>query len=535
MRTALVLLFLLALAAVPGSLLPQRPLNPTKVDSYLQSHGSWGRLLDHLGFYDVFGSIWFSAIYLLLFVSLAGCLVPRIRLHARASVRRPLPAPRHLGRLPESGGFETGSSVVDYATVARSTLGRRWRVARRDEPGGVVTLSAEKGYSRETGNLIFHVALLCALVLIAVGRLFSYQGSVIVVQGNGFCNSVTSYDSWKPGRLAAEGKISPAPICLNLQTFTAGYQASGEPSEFRADVNYYTVKNSVDGPTKHDTITVNHPLRIDGDRVYLIGHGFAPSITVTMPDGTTRTNDVEAFVPSDPTTLLSEGAFKETGVPGANNDVGIAGVFAPTPSITNDIVTSVSPVVADPVLGVIVYKGTLNPDGLPQSVYSLDTSKLAQIGTANLDIGQTYRAADGVSVTFNGWLPWVSMQVSHDPTQGYLLIAAVAMVVGLIGSLSVRRRRLWLRITPGAAQEPGSPTVVSVGGLARSDSGNFTTEFADLLRRLRSAGSSVAPGAIEAGAIGTGTVGTGAVGTGNEDDPAKSAGPVSAVGAGTEK
>jgi cytochrome c biogenesis protein len=254
-----------------------------------------------------------------------------------------------------------------------------------------------------------------------------------------------------------------------------------------------------------------------------------------MPDGTTRTNDVEAFVPSDPTTLLSEGAFKETGVPGANNDVGIAGVFAPTPSITNDIVTSVSPVVADPVLGVIVYKGTLNPDGLPQSVYSLDTSKLAQIGTANLDIGQTYRAADGVSVTFNGWLPWVSMQVSHDPTQGYLLIAAVAMVVGLIGSLSVRRRRLWLRITPGAAQEPGSPTVVSVGGLARSDSGNFTTEFADLLRRLRSAGSSVAPGAIEAGAIGTGTVGTGAVGTGNEDDPAKSAGPVSAVGAGTEK
>jgi cytochrome c biogenesis protein len=509
MRTALVLLFLLALVAVPGSLLPQRPLNPVKVDSYLKTHGAWGRFLDRLGFFDVFGSFWFSAIYVLLFVSLAGCLIPRIRLHARASVRKPLPAPRHLRRLPESGEFDTADSATAYATAARSTLGRRWRVTQREEPGGVVTLSAEKGYSRETGNLIFHVALLCALLLIAIGRFYSYQGSSIVVQGSTFCNNVTSYDSWKPGRLAADGKISPAPICLNLNKFTAGYQPSGEPSEFKADISYYTVKNAVDGPTKQDIIQVNHPLRIEGDRVYLIGHGFAPEITVRMPDGTTRT-DVQAFVPSDPTTLLSEGAFKETGKPNANNDIGIAGIFAPTPSISNDIVTSVSPAVNDPVLAVIVYKGTINYNGQPQSVYSLDTTKMTQIGTANLTIGgPPLKLANGVQVTFNGWVPWASIQVSHDPTQGYLLIAALAMVIGLIGSLSVRRRRLWLRITPGAADEAGSPTVVAVGGLARSDSGNFTTEFADLLKRLRSAGTPVQPDLISTGstasAVGAGT------------------------------
>ncbi|WP_197481965.1 cytochrome c biogenesis protein ResB, partial [Rhodococcus sp. HS-D2] len=34
MRTALVLLFLLAVAAVPGALLPQRNLNAGKVDEY---------------------------------------------------------------------------------------------------------------------------------------------------------------------------------------------------------------------------------------------------------------------------------------------------------------------------------------------------------------------------------------------------------------------------------------------------------------------------------------------------------------------
>src|SRR5262249_61050642 len=100
MRTALVLLFLLALAAVPGSLLPQRRLNLAKVAQYRAEHPKLAPLLDRLGLFDVFASPWFAAIYLLLFVSLVGCLVPRIRLHLRALRRPPPAAPRPLDRLP---------------------------------------------------------------------------------------------------------------------------------------------------------------------------------------------------------------------------------------------------------------------------------------------------------------------------------------------------------------------------------------------------------------------------------------------------
>src|SRR3954471_12145691 len=67
MRTALVLLFLLALAALPGALLPQRHLNSPKVDEFIATNGWWGRLLDRLEFFNVYGSVWFSAVYLLLF------------------------------------------------------------------------------------------------------------------------------------------------------------------------------------------------------------------------------------------------------------------------------------------------------------------------------------------------------------------------------------------------------------------------------------------------------------------------------------
>jgi cytochrome c biogenesis protein len=355
-------------------------------------------------------------------------------------------------------------------------------------------VSAEKGYSRETGNLIFHVALLVSLILIAVGRLYTYEGQVIVKQGSGFCDAISNYDAWKPGRLAAEGKVHPASFCIDdLRKFTATFTADGEPSEFRADVTY---RPSLDAAPRKTSITVNHPLRLDGDRVYLISHGFAPQLTVRMPDGTVR-HDAEPFIPSDASTLLSEGAFSLPGKPDAKQDIGISGLFAPTPvDEGGGKIGSASPQVNNPELSVFVYQGDLTGTGKQHSVYTLDTSTMSKIGSANLRIGQTTKLKNGVAVTFDGWIPWASLQVSHDPAQSYLLISALAMVIGLLGSLGVRRRRLWLRIAPGGEGPDGSPTVVSVGGLARSDSGNFPTEFATLLGRLRAAAVPVEPGAV---------------------------------------
>ncbi|MQA60793.1 MAG: cytochrome C biogenesis protein ResB, partial [Actinophytocola sp.] len=90
MRTALILLFLLALAAMPGAMLPQRSLNAPKVDEYIAENGWWGTLLDQLGFFAVYGSVWFSAIYLLLMVSLVGCLLPRSLEYVKSMRAKPV-------------------------------------------------------------------------------------------------------------------------------------------------------------------------------------------------------------------------------------------------------------------------------------------------------------------------------------------------------------------------------------------------------------------------------------------------------------
>jgi len=487
MRTAIVLLFLLALAAVPGSLLPQRPLNPAKVQAYLASHGAWGRLLDRVGAFDVFGSFWFSAVYLLLFASLIGCLLPRIAVYARALRAKPIQAPRHLGRLAENGSLASALQPRQVADRASRALRPRWRTVVREESGGALAVSAEKGYSREAGNLVFHICLLLALVLVAVGKLNSYQGSIVSVEGTGFCNRPIAYDTFHSGRLVHDGAL--ANFCIdNLDSFTANYRPDGTAEQFRAEVTYSTGLN---GAPRHDAITVNHPLRTQGDRVYLINHGFAPTVTVTRP-GKAPITDTEAFLPEDEL-YTSEGAFS---FPGADSqpgsDLGLSAVFAPTPVVNGGIVSSVAPVAQHPVLAVLAYTGTLNPTGQPQSVYSLNadaiaSGKLKQVGARNLAVGQTLKLPDGTTVRFDGYRQWASLQVSHDPTQLLLLIVAVLMVLGLLGSLAVRRRRVWLRITPDPEQpagEDGMGSLISVGGLARNDSGNFSAEFAALLERL---------------------------------------------------
>src|SRR5215207_10813176 len=115
MGTALVLLFLLALGAIPGALLPQRSLNEFKVEQYIAEHPTIGPWLDRLQAFEVFSSFWFTAIYALLFISLVGCLTPRLAEHVRSMRATPVAAPRNLARLPK---HQTLVAAGDVETVA---------------------------------------------------------------------------------------------------------------------------------------------------------------------------------------------------------------------------------------------------------------------------------------------------------------------------------------------------------------------------------------------------------------------------------
>src|SRR5512142_1935130 len=148
MRVALLLLLLLAVAALPGSVFPQRRIDSSRVQTYLSSHPSSGPVLDKLGFFDVYTSPWFSAIYLLLFVSLVGCVLPRTRKHWQAMRSAPPRTPRRLERMPEYATVTVPATSQEALAAARQALkARRYRVAEYDDGR---SLSAEKGYLAET-------------------------------------------------------------------------------------------------------------------------------------------------------------------------------------------------------------------------------------------------------------------------------------------------------------------------------------------------------------------------------------------------
>ena len=505
MRTALVLLFLLALASVPGSLLPQRPLNPIKVDRYVADHPQLSKVLDAAGFFDVFAAPWFAAIYLLLFISLLGCVVPRLRLHAQAMLSPPPVVPRRLERLPESGSYEAEGTPEAVAAEAARRL-RGWRTVTRTEPGGVVTVAAERGYLRETGNLLFHAALVVLLAGIAAGRLWGYQGTVLVTEGDpGFCNAVPLYDSFRPGRLVDGSGL--APFCIDkLDDFTASYDPDGTPSEFRADITY-TVGEG--GSPQQYPLRVNEPLRVEGVRVYLVSHGFSPRFTVRSPQGKVVADVAAPFLPQDGA-LLSEGAVKL--LDEVRPQLALYGQFAPTAVSSGDgSLRSASSQPLAPGVAVVVYRGDLGLDsGRPQSVYSIDqrqvdSGALKEVTTATLTPGKSTTLDDGTTITFEGYREWATIQVNRDPGQLSVLLASGAVVLGVLLSLAVRRRRVFLRITPAeavsrgpeqagddppavedAAPGPGpARSVVAVGGLARTDAGGFNSEFAGVVERLR--------------------------------------------------
>ncbi|MEU4739455.1 cytochrome c biogenesis protein ResB [Actinosynnema sp. NPDC023658] len=490
MRTALTLLFLLALGAMPGALLPQRSLNAPKVDDYIADHGWWGRLLDRMQFFDVYASFWFSAVYVLLFVSLVGCLLPRTWEYFRQMRAKPVLTPRNLSRMPHHASADTTATPQAVVERARRRL-RGWRAVTAEEPGGVRTISAERGYLRETGNLVFHFSLLGLLVAFALGKMFGYEGQVIVqADGGQFCNSgVYNYDTFRPGLRVDGTQLNQ--FCVQVDDFEANYLHSGQAESFHADLRYQSGADLETDTWRPYPLQVNSPLRTAGDRVYLLGHGYTPLFTVTFPNGETRTGSTQ-WRPVNQVTLASEGAtkFDPPNVPDAEQrrraQLAITGLLAPTAVFRGELLDSAFPAANDPAVAIDVYRGDLGTDsGRGQSIFSIDPKmvqdgKLEKVARQNLKQGEELTLDDGTVIRFDGVRDWVSLQVSHDPTQVWVLVFAVLVILGLGVSLRIKRRRVWVRATP---QEDGR-TVVEVGGLARTDQAGYGEEFTGLARDL---------------------------------------------------
>src|SRR5699024_10757546 len=147
------------------------------------------------------------------------------------------------------------------------------------------SVGAERVYVREVGNILFHFGLLGVLVFMGIGGLYKYEGQKIIVEGEGFTNNLVSYDSFTPGTAFAEDRL--APFAVQLEAFDVVFDRESE-AHYGQALEYTATMNVTPGPGEEpyqDNIKVNDPLTIDGVRMFLVGNGYAPNITVTDGDG----------------------------------------------------------------------------------------------------------------------------------------------------------------------------------------------------------------------------------------------------------
>lgn len=495
MRVALILLLLLAVAAIPGSLVPQRAADPNGVVQYELDHPKLFPVLDAFPIqaFNVYSSVWFSAIYLMLFISLIGCVLPRIVHHWKALRGQPPKTPARLNRMAGfsevrvSNPAATAAQREEFAAravdEARAVLSRQryrtqtQRVTRR----GVteISVSAERGYLRETGNLLFHVALLGVLICVGVGTTLKFNGQKVLIEGETMVNQLIDYDTINGGTAFDSETLDP--FALKLESLEVDYitpddgnvDAIGQVREYRANM----LLTNPDGSTSEEMIRVNYPLRIHGSPVYLIANGYAPTLTIRNADDEVVYSESMPFIPQD-TNLTSLGVLKVpygiTDADGEQTQIGLRGFFYPTKSnLSSGAFTSNYPDLTNPLLTLDVFVGDLGLDsGMPQSVYALDTEGMEQLtGRAidkeslQLQIGDTVDLPGGMgTITFEAAPRYASFDVMRDPSQTGVLIFALLSLGGLIWSMFVPRRRMWVK-----ALQTDDGVVLQYAALARGD------------------------------------------------------------------
>ncbi|MFE2377805.1 cytochrome c biogenesis protein ResB [Streptomyces sp. NPDC059398] len=501
MRVALLLLLLLSLGAIPGSLIPQTSIDELKVTDFKAKHDVLAPVYDKLGLFHVYSSVWFSAIYILLFISLIGCIVPRTWQFVGQLRGRPPGAPKRLTRLPAYTTWRTESEPEAVRDAALTMLRKRRFRAHSPRDGEV---AAEKGFLRETGNLLFHIALIVLLVAFASGQLWKSEGGKLVVDGDGFSNTLTQYDDFKAGTLFDPENL--APFSFTLDKFIGTYEKNGPnrgtPRKYEAHVTY---SDGPQGKDKKAVIKVNTPLEVDGSKVFLVSHGYAPVVAVKDAKGKEIYRDAVPLLPLD-SNATSTGAIKVMdgyrNAAGKKEQLGFQTMFVPTyAGKGKGTMFSTYPGLDFPVMAVSGFHGDLGVNsGLPQSVYQLNSDHMKQYKDSKgkklaklLLPGETMKLPNGEgSIQFLGVKQWASFKISHQPGNGFALVGALAAIAGLAGSLFIQRRRIWVRAVRG---EDGV-TVVEMAGLGRSESAKLPEELADLAATLHS----VAPSAPDSAA-----------------------------------
>lgn len=440
MRFALVLLFIFALLTLAGTLLVQAPAqikgNPAAYSEWLDEirprYGGWTDVLDTLGLFSVFSSIWFKGTLLLLSASLVTCSVRRMPgLWRTATQPRIVMTEAFFERAPHRASFSTAGDRNAALGRLRSALrknGFTRVVVARD--GDDVHVCADRFRWGPFGRVAVHlsfVVILAGAVITATGG-FRDEAFAVPVGGKKEVGHGTG--------MAVEAK-----------SFADSYYTSGEPSDYASQVVLY--KNGA--PVHKQEIRVNHPMRYGGVTFYQSFFGPSVVMKAKAPDGRVVFDQGVPLLYSSQDEKHAIGRF-----------------MLPKQDLTVYVVTPRSGEV-DPRIGA----------GQTQlEIYRSSTD--TPVGIKVLSQGRPAMIA-GIDFTFLREREFTGLIVARDPGSTLVWIGATLLVLGLFVTFFFQHRRVRAVVRRG----PGG-SEIGVAAIERHQEA-FAGQFERLVEEIRRA------------------------------------------------
>ncbi|MFY9613852.1 MAG: cytochrome c biogenesis protein ResB [Candidatus Dormiibacterota bacterium] len=404
MRTAVILLAIVAGLSIVATELPQRAIQPERASGWIQAHALLGPWFDRLGFFAVYESWPLIAAVVLMYVSLGNCVITR-----------------------------------------GMALYRRWRKKLPRNPQ----------FLGEAGSLVFHLSFFVLLFGVLFNLAAGFTAFVNVVEGDSVVEARPSYDQIEEGVL-----FNPSAhrgFEVRVDKFNATYYNDGRPSDFVSHTEVFDQGKKV----AEKDIRVNEYLAYDDVKFYQANYGWAPVIQVYDPAGKLIYDQPVVFF-GDP--QLSNGVMKVPAAGPPGQQLGARMFFVPDLQGGGQDTRAGTANPNNPAISMILFQGDLHANRV-QNVYDLDVSQMKTLWQGGLLLGQTVQVPGGYRVSFARLARYTGLQATYAPGLPIIYGAFVLMLGGLLVRLYLRPVLEWQQARRRQAQavNPTTPQGVVLG------------------------------------------------------------------------
>ncbi|MGI5952467.1 MAG: cytochrome c biogenesis protein ResB [Brooklawnia sp.] len=403
-RVGLVLILIMGLLGLLGVLFPQAPAgvrdDPASKQAWLEgvrpTYGGWTDIMDSIGFFNMFSSVPWIVMMVLLAISILACTTHRLPLLYQTAFRpHTRMTSEFFNRARLNASFTTSAAPGEVVATIRADAKRNRVRVIADDRGPGENLYTDKYFWAPFGTAVAHLAF----VVIMAGFLVSSL--------TGFRDEQFTLTVGRPAEVGhGTGLVAEA------KSFSDTYYDDGTPKDYVTDL----VLTRDGTEVARQEVRVNDPLVFEGVMFHQAFFGISAVMQVSDPSGQDIFHDGVTLEWNTPDRSMVYGVVE---LPGGQE------MFVITPASGTT--------------------GTgIEPGQVRLEVY--ETGSNVPLGTAVLDQGGSVDV-DGLTFTFEREQQYTGILVKRDPGTGIVWLGCALLVIGTCATMFLRHHRIWFRVT----------------------------------------------------------------------------------------